>query len=323
MKLSFIDITGGSEKDVVTWSYSNKPNGTSIGSYFSANNHIGQRIQVRYGKSGTYRQKYESVVESVPTIHDTIKTNGVICSVSTTNLDNVPVSIGTNAKNLNPFIHIGTPAPGCENTNMVVLTIGTGVSYIRSSAHEEVQVINTFREQHHNNMYKGCCIMYHDDLCEYANNTDHGVISLMKIDTLHGETLLHHEVIVDLNNNISVLTHEIAYESLKSKLMSIYETTNKRRGFVAKWWSAGTICPKMDCLYGSIPTLSINDISQDELDDPTNPKTMEYIDLFRRYHNRALIIDQLRLPRHVIAELKLLYIFTVDETGKLRTIKSN
>ena len=145
----------------------------------------------------------------------------------------------------------------------------------------------------------------------------------MKLDTLHGDTLLHHEVTLSADNKIKLMTWEIKHQKLKEKLMSIYETSNKRRGFVAKWWNRGILCPHMGLVYGTIPTLSTANMSQEELDDPTNSKRQSYIDLLKSEHNRAVIIKQLRLPKDVIAQLKLLYIFTVDETGTLRTIKSN
>lgn len=320
MKLSFIDITDSSKKPDIDWSYySNselKPR-----QYYLGSNIVNQRIQIRYGKIGNNFKDYSEMMEST-LIHKISDTGNGIQIKEAKYSDELPLSIGTNAKNLNPFIHVGEGSPGRNDVNMVVLTVGRGVSYIRSLAHDEVQIINTFRE-HDETEYKGCCVVYHEKLHESAANTESGYIPLLKFDGMCDGILMHYEIALGTDGNISVISSEIKYTNLKSKLMSIYENTNKRRGFIAKCDNAGVLSPNMNLVYGEIPMITSDDISQKELDDTFSAKRKEIVSDMKGNYYRTVILRNLKLPKDIIAELKLLYIFTVDETGKIRTVKSN
>lgn len=314
MKITFIDITG-LKNESVNWKYENK----SGKPYICADKYVNQRIQVRYSCGYKLRQKYEEIISDTELQRHAPGHFGVSMSDVLFD-DEIPLSIGVNAKNLNPFICVGDTSVGCNHVNMIVLTVGNGVSYIRSLAHDEVQVVNTFREIQ-DPMYKGCCIVYDDNLADALN--ENTPISLMKLDTLHGDTLVHYEITLDALGCIHVTSSEIIHKNLKSKLMNIYENTSKRRGFISKIWNSGVLSHELHLVHGKIPLIKQTEIDQDALDDASDYNRKILIDDLRTNNNRVVIIQQLRLPKDIIAELKLLYIFAVDETGTIRTIKSN
>lgn len=323
MKLTFVDIVGEESQDQpIQWDYHNDTNAKPSLYYIGADR-VNQRIQIRYGKMGRNFDLYSDRIVNTK-IEEMFTTMHGVSLYGVNYPEDIPLHVGANAKNLNPFLHVGEGMPGRDDVDMVVLTVGRGVSYIRSLPHDEVQLITTFRESFHDaSEYKGCCIVYCRELRQNASNTENGYIPLMKFDGIRDGILIHYEVALFSDGTVSVVSSEIMHNSLKSKLMSIYETATKRRGFIAKIWNSGVLSPNMDLICGDIPVLESGSITQDELDDPKNTRRNNLVNELKNDHCRALMLKNLKLPKGIIAELRLLYIFTVDETGKIRTVKSN
>lgn len=249
-------------------------------------------------------------------------------------------NVEINPKTLSATIFVDDRESSDFDVDMVIVSIGEDYQFIRSKCHEEVQIINTYRE-----FGKcGCMLVYQRKLKEHIGNTDNGYITLMKIEVAApGDKFVHYEVVLT-EGGVRYIASEIKSKTLIEKLKDIHQKIQQyRRGFFVKLTNTGVLTDSLQLLNGDMICLCqpedevmvdniisrnshnmiSRSISQEDLNSTDSIVRTRVVNELKEMKCRAIVLYNMTIPKSLMKDLKLLYIFKIDETGKLKTIKTN
>ena len=305
---------------------------------FLKSNALERRIRLSRRRSTTYYFNSETVEEyNKNTIADIVHESKTIVDIDDMELSG---SLEINPRTLSATIFVDSVEAHDNDVDMVIVSMGEDYQFIRSNCHDEVQIINTFRE-----FGKcGCMIAYQRTLINEVGNSEHGYITLMKIEALGpNNEFMHYEVILT-PAGIRYIASEIKSKVLIQKLDDIHRKIQQnRRGFFVKLTNPGILCDSLHLLRGDMICLCnpedesvVHDvinkenydimpmtITQEDLDDVDSTERQKLIDRLKDDKCRAIVLYNMAISKSVMKDLRLLYIFKIGETGNLKTIKTN